>query len=276
MYSINVFATFSLSEFGMVRFWVRLRKTDTKWVQHLSVHAIGLVLCLSILIVMLTMKIREGGWITLVITCLCIAGCFAIRRHYRRFTQRLRQVESSLEDIPCDPSKVTPPFDPKKPTAVILVGGFAKLGVHCLLNVFRIFPQSFTNVIFISVGVPNSDFFKGGHHLEEVEERTRTSLERYVETANRLGIPAQSAYRIGTDVVQEVSEVCVELARKYPRAVFFAGEVVFDEPKWFDRILHNETAFAIQRRLRFAGVPIVVLPIRLFRKQNIIPSPAPA
>jgi amino acid transporter len=276
MYSINVFATFSLSEFGMVRFWVRLRKTDTKWVQHLSVHAIGLVLCLSILIVMLTMKIREGGWITLVITCLCIAGCFAIRRHYRRFTQRLRQVESSLEDIPSDPAKITPAFDPKKPTAVILVGGFAKLGVHCLLNVFRIFPQSFTNVIFISVGVPNSDFFKGGRHLEELEERTQTSLARYVEMANRLGIPAQSAYRIGTDVVQEVSEACVELARKYPRAVFFAGEVVFDEPKWFDRILHNETAFAIQRRLRFAGVPIVVLPIRLFRKQNIAPSPAPA
>src|SRR5258708_33309647 len=64
MYSINVFATFSLSEFGMVRFWVRRRKTDKKWLQHLGVHATGLVLCLSILNVMLIMKLREGGWIT--------------------------------------------------------------------------------------------------------------------------------------------------------------------------------------------------------------------
>jgi amino acid transporter len=279
MYSINVFATFSLSEFGMVRFWVRHRQTDKKWLQHLSVHGTGLVLCLSILTVMITMKLKEGGWITLVITCVCIAGCFAIRHHYRRFTQRLRAVESALDDIPVDPTRITPPFDPKKPTAVILVGGFAKLGIHCMLHVFRTFPQTFANVIFISVGVPNSDFFKGGSHVEELEQRTQASLDQYVKTAGRLGIPAQSSYRIGTDIVQEVSEACVDLAKQYPRAVFFAGEVVFDEPKWYDRILHNETAYAIQRRLRFAGVPIVILPIRLFRNQKITPSspsPTPA
>jgi amino acid transporter len=279
MYSINVFATFSLSEFGMSRFWIRHRKTDKQWLQHLSVHATGLVLCLSILTVMISMKLREGGWITLLITCLCILGCFGIRHHYRRFTQRLRQVEAALEDIPGDPNQTAPPFDPKKPTAVILVGGFAKLGVHCMLNIFRIFPRSFTNVAFVSIGVPNSDFFKGGSHIEELEERTRASLAQYVQMANRLGIPAESSYRIGTDIVNEVAEVCVDLAKKYPHAVFFAGEVVFDEPKWYDRILHNETAYAIQRRLRFAGVPIVILPIRLFRNQKITPStptPTPA
>jgi amino acid transporter len=277
MYSINVFATFSLSNFGMSRFWIRHRKTDRKWLQHLSVHATGLVLCLSILTVMIAMKLKEGGWITLVVTCLCILGCFAIRHHYRRFTQRLRQVEAALEDIPADPTRTTPAFDPKQPTAVILVGGFAKLGVHCMLNIFRIFPRSFTNVVFVSIGVPNSDFFKGGSHIEALEEQTRASLNRYVEMANRLGIPAESTYRIGTDVVNEVSEACVELSRKYPHAVFFAGEVVFDEPKWYDRILHNETAYAIQRRLRFAGVPIVILPIRLFRNQKVQPtSPTPA
>jgi len=58
----------------------------------------------------------------------------------------------------------------------------------------------------------------------------------------------------------------LELHDQYPRAVMFAGELVFDEPRWYDRLLHNETAFAIQRRLRFAGVPMVILPVRLFRK----------
>jgi len=38
------------------------------------------------------------------------------------------------------------------------------------------------------------------------------------------------------------------------------------EPRWYDRMLHNDTAYFIQRRLRFAGVPVVILPIRLFRK----------
>jgi hypothetical protein len=81
-----------------------------------------------------------------------------------------------------------------------------------------------------------------------------------------VGIPARSAYRIGTDVVEEVSEECLLLFKQYPRAVFFAGEIVFNEPRWFDRLLHNDTSYAIQRRLRFVGLPVVILPVRLMRK----------
>jgi len=272
MYSINVFATFSLSEMGMVRFWIRHRKTDPQWKQHLPVHATGLVLCLSILVVMLSEKLKEGGWITLVVTLLCIGLCFLVRRHYRDILRRVREVEGSLDDIPADTHKVAPDFDPKKPTAVILVGGYARLGIHCMLNIFRMFPQVFRNVVFVSVGVINSDFFKGEDQVGQLEKKTSESLARYVELANRLGIPARSAYRVGTDVVNEVSEMCLELYEQYPRAVMFAGELVFDEPRWYDRLLHNETAFAIQRRLRFAGVPMVILPVRLFRKDQ--PKPA--
>ncbi len=49
MYSINVFLTFSLSEFGMSRFFIKHRKEEVKWKQHLSVHMTGLTLCVSIL-----------------------------------------------------------------------------------------------------------------------------------------------------------------------------------------------------------------------------------
>jgi hypothetical protein len=173
-----------------------------------------------------------------------------------------------LEDIPADANQTAPEFDPKKPTAVILVGGYARLGIHCMLNVFRLFPQVFRNVIFVSVGVINSEFFKGDNQVDGLEKKTKASLTHYVELAGRLGIPARSAYRVGTDAVHEVSELCLELAHENSHAVFFAGELVFDEPRWYDRLLHNETAYAIQRRLRFAGVPIVILPVRLFRKRK--------
>ena len=42
MYSINVFVTFSFSQLGMSRFYIRRRKEDAKWMQHLSVHLVGL------------------------------------------------------------------------------------------------------------------------------------------------------------------------------------------------------------------------------------------
>jgi hypothetical protein len=269
MYSINVYATFSLSETGMVRFWIRQRKKDRKWLRHLSVHAIGLVLCSSILCVMFFMKLKEGGWITLLITCLCIVTCFVIRKHYRNVTKRVQKIEGDLQNIPAEPNQVTPEFDAKKPTAVILVGGYARLGVHCLLTIFRMFPDTFRNVVFVSVGVLNSEFYKDESQMERLDKKTQESLERYVALAQRLGIPARSAHRIGQDVVEEVSELALQLQKEYPRAVFFAGELVFDEPRWYDRWLHNDTAYAIQRRLRFAGVSLVILPVRLFRKQPL-------
>jgi len=93
-------------------------------------------------------------------------------------------------------------------------------------------------------------------------------LQTQVDFAGRLGIPAQSSHAVGTDVVEEAAKLCLELSKKYPRTVIFSGELVFDEPRWYDGLLHNETAYAIQRRLRFAGLPVVILPLRLTRRKN--------
>jgi amino acid transporter len=68
MYSINVFLTFSLSEMGMCRFWVRERATHPDWKRHIPIHIIGLILCLSILTITVYEKAAQGGWVTLVVT----------------------------------------------------------------------------------------------------------------------------------------------------------------------------------------------------------------
>ncbi|MBI2083596.1 MAG: APC family permease [Deltaproteobacteria bacterium] len=264
MYSVNVFLTFSLSQMGMVRFWLRSRHTQPAWKRDIIIHGIGLILCLSILIVMIVEKFGQGAWITALITCLCIAICFAIRRHYRGVVSLIREVDKIFEDIPPEellPKKVIP-FDPKQPTAVILVNGYTGLGVHIFLTVLRQFREIFKNVVFMSVGVIDSSMFKaGGHYVEELENETKQALEHYVHLANDLGIPAETAYRIGTDVVDDASELCIELSKKYERPIFFAGEIVFHQPKWYHRLLHNYTPYAIQRRIRLAGLTLMILPM---------------
>lgn len=45
--------------------------------------------------------------------------------------------------------------------------------------------------------------------------------------------------------------------------MFFAGKLIFQRPKWWHRLLHNETAQAIQERLQWAGRTMVTLPIRV-------------
>jgi Amino acid permease len=76
MYSINVFLTFSLSESGMVRYWFREPAKYPEWKSHISIHLIGLVLCVSILTMNVIEKFSEGGWITLAVTALLIWPLF--------------------------------------------------------------------------------------------------------------------------------------------------------------------------------------------------------
>jgi amino acid transporter len=266
MYSINVFLTFSLSETAMIKFWLTDGRGKVRWKRNLLVHSIGFVLCSSILAVMIFEKFLQGAWATLVITSLCVGICAAIRNHYRKIGLRIKHIEGLVREmgrtLSIAPEKV-PVFDPEKPTAVILVGGYSRLGRRSLLAVLRFFPKTFHNVVFLSVGVINSEFFKGGSHIEGLERRTEETLKGYVAIANRLGLPAEFTYRVGSDIVREASEACLELSKKYSHVIFFAGELVFEKPSWFDRILHNETAYAIQRHIRYAGLPMVILPLVL-------------
>src|SRR5262249_40659022 len=94
MYSIHVFLTFSLSEFGMRKCWMQQRKEHAKeWKRHLPVHLTGLTLCLTILAVTVAEKFGEGGWLTLVITGALFALCQLIKRHYNAVVRAIRALD---------------------------------------------------------------------------------------------------------------------------------------------------------------------------------------
>jgi hypothetical protein len=68
---------------------------------------------------------------------------------------------------------------------------------------------------------------------------------------------------IGPDAVDELENLCVAVAKLFPKATFFAGQLVFRKDTWYQRLLHNETAWSLQRRLQWAGLPMVILPTRV-------------
>ncbi len=264
MYSVNVFLTFTLSQIGMIKFWFTNRKRERTWKRNILLHVVGFILCFSILCVMVVEKFLEGAWMTVLVTLACIGLCFLIRKHYYNVAKKITEIDLAFDNLPSDhDEQKLPEFDLEKPTAVILVGGYSGLGIHILLNIFRHFPETFRNVIFLTVGVVTSDFFKGAHHVEALTKKTETTMKNYIDLAKKMGIPARSEYKIGAELIETVSELCVEISQKYPRCVFFAGELVFEKPQWYHKILHNETAYAILRRIRFAGLPMVILPIRV-------------
>jgi amino acid transporter len=268
MYSINVFLTFSLSEFGMCRFWITKRAQHPDWKRHLPIHLTGLTLCLTILIVTCLEKFKEGGWMTLLVTGLLVVACFYIKQHYTLALRAIHRLDVELPD-PLKRQEDAPelgPIDKKRPVAILFVGGYGGLGRHALLTLLRMFPGHFQGVVFCSIAIIDSGSFKGADEIHELEERTRRDLARYVRFAATLGLPADTVLAMGMEVPAEAEHLGKEAMAKYPRGVVVAGQLIFDEDSFLSRILHNETAFLIQRRLQHAGIPMIVLPVQLSTK----------
>jgi len=263
MYSINVFMTFSLSQLGMSRFFIKNRKTEKKWKKYLPVHLVGLVLCLTILTITSIEKFALGGWLTFVITSSVIVLCFLTKAHYKKVKGGVRELDDLLLSLPTTGPVNTAPVNPKQMTAIQLVNGYNGFGVHTMLTIIRSFPGLYKNFIFASVAEVDVGSFKGSDAVTCLEGGTCEALRKYVELARKLGFPADFRYDLGTDIVQTATRVIESITKEYPKSTVFAGQSVFRQPSIIHRIMHNETAFAIQRELRWKGITTVILPIRI-------------
>jgi hypothetical protein len=90
------------------------------------------------------------------------------------------------------------------------------------------------------------------------------SLKRYVALAQQFGYAADYRSETGTEVLEVAEKICIEISQEYTRAIFYTGKLVFQKERWYQRFLHNETANQLQRRLQFAGINTMVLPVRVF------------
>jgi amino acid transporter len=271
MYSINVFVTFSLSMIGMCRHWHSLRGVDSRWLRRLALFVSGAVLCLSILGVSVYEKVYwmaryehdYGGLVTVAVTTGCVILCFLIHGYYRRVGTSLQHLNETLSQLPTSGEPNTAEPDPFLPAAAILVGDYGGLGIHTMLNAIRFAPGHFKSFVFISVGVIDSGNFKGSGAVESLHEHCEESLRKYVDLGQRLGMPSTSFLSVGTDAVDELEQTCLSVVHKFPKATFFAGQLVFQKDTWLHRFLHNQTAVSLQRRMQWAGVPMVILPTRV-------------
>jgi amino acid transporter len=262
MYSINVFLDFSLSQLGMTRYMVINRHRQKDWKHQAVVFATGLALCLTILVIAVYEKFAEGGWITLVITFVLVIFCYRIRNHYETVKKGARELDEMLLDIPTSGAQNRDPVNPKEMTAIVLVNDYSGFGVHTLLSVIRNFPRLYKNFIFVSVAVVDSGSFKGAQEIEALKSSVEEDLKKYVDLVRRLGFPADYRMDVGTEVIESASQLCEQAAKEFRRSTVFASRLIFPKESLFHRFLHNETPFAIQRRLQWQGITTVVLPIR--------------
>lgn len=92
LYAIGVFISFTLSQSGMVRRWLRLKEKGWRW--RMWINGVGAAVTAIVLLTLAGTKFAEGAWIVVLIIPLLIATFIAMHRHYEEVA-----VELSLEGL---------------------------------------------------------------------------------------------------------------------------------------------------------------------------------
>jgi amino acid transporter len=88
LYVVGVFTAFTLSQTGMIRYWLRTR--DPGWWWRGALNAVGAAATGVVTCVVIWTKFGEGAWLVIVAIPLIVVAFYRVRRHYRRIARRLR------------------------------------------------------------------------------------------------------------------------------------------------------------------------------------------
>jgi amino acid transporter len=105
LYVVGVFTSFTLSQSGMVRHWLKVKRegdpqASRGWRRSIVINAVGGTTTALVLAVVIQTKFRHGAWIVIAAMPLLIAGFSRIHRHYERIFRQLRRGGASLAEMP--------------------------------------------------------------------------------------------------------------------------------------------------------------------------------
>jgi len=87
LYSIGVFISFTISQYGMVLHWLKERSPGWRW--RLGINGFGAVLTAIVSIVVLVAKFALGAWLIVIIIPLLVGMMIFIHQQYRASNEQL-------------------------------------------------------------------------------------------------------------------------------------------------------------------------------------------
>jgi amino acid transporter len=263
LYSVSVFLTFAISLFGLCLYWWQHRKELDHWKRRFTLSLTGFVICAGILCVLLVEKFTQGGWAAVVIIAAIAALCIYIRNHYRDTKTAIATVDQVFANQPFGPHVGAVEPSPDDQTAIFIVGTSRGGGLHALLWVQRMFPGHFKNFVFVNARTVDSHAYGGEGAVEQMRAEANATLKYFVDFCHSHNMASAAYIGFGTDVVKEVTRLCSVINHDYPNGIFFTSKLIFEHDNWFSRLLHNQAALAIQRRLHLDGLQMVILPMKV-------------
>ena len=231
LYAVGVFTSFTLSQSGMVRRWLRQRPPG--WWGRAAINGVGAATTGLVAVIVLISKFVAGAWIVAVLIVLFIAHFLAINRHYRAVAGQL-----SLEGYEGPP--------PIRHSVLVLVGDLHKGVVRALQYAKTLSPAA--KAVFV----------------ETDPEKTRKLEEKWGEWG--CGVPLvvlTSPYRSLLGPFLEYLDHIQAQGENHMVTIVLPE---FIPARWWQQLLHNQTALLIKGSLLFRkNVVVTDVPYHLER-----------
>jgi amino acid transporter len=224
LYAIGVFISFTLSQSSMVCRWLRLREPGWAW--RLWISGVGAAVTGIVLLTLATTKFVEGAWIVVVVIPFLVTAFLSVHRHY----------EGVAEELSLETYEGPPLF---RHTVLILIGDVHRGVVRAVQYARTLAPSATVRGVYVETDPARTA------KLEEKWARWGLEVPLVVLTS-----PYRSLLRPLLDYLDQIQSrgddhvVTIVLPEFLPR-------------RWWQHVLHNQTALLIKGALLFRKNTVV-------------------
>ena len=238
LYIVGVFVSFTLSQLGMIRHWTRHLRTEKnparrrRMQQSRVINTIGLTFTAVVLVIVLITKFLAGAWIAILAMVIFFLIMKGISRHYQNVALELAADEQD---------KILP------------------TRVHAVVLVSKLHKPTLRALAFAKASRPN---VLEGVYVAEDPQRTSRLLTEWED--RNLGVPLKVLHSPYREVVRPIVDYALEIKQANPRGVVAVYIPEYVVGRWWEQLLHNQTALRLKGRLLFSpGVMVTSVPYQL-------------
>ena len=238
LYIVGVFVSFNLSQLGMIRHWTRHLKTETRpaerrrMMRSRAINTFGLGMTAVVLIVVLVTKFLAGAWIAILAMGTFFMIMKGIRKHYDQVGEELT-VEEDDQVMPTRVHAVVLVSKLHKPTMRAL--GYAKASRPNVLE-----------AIFVDTD----------------PQATARLMEEW--DARGIDVPLKVLYSPYREIIKPIVDYTRSIRDANPRGVVAVYIPEYVVGRWWEQLLHNQTALRLKGRLLFTtGIMVTSVPYQL-------------
>lgn len=228
LYAVGVFTAFTLSQAGMVRH--HQREHEANWKRGVVINAVGSCATAIVLVIVAATKFTKGAWVPIVVVPLIIALFSAIKRHYDRVSKVLAVTPDDVRPVPINH------------TVVVLVGRIHKGVLKAIAYAKSLNPQHLL-AVYVSY-----------------EDEDREDFEKQWEKFH-IDIPLEIVHSPYRELVSSVENFIAELDARWDNDTVTVVIPEFVVGKWYEQILHNQSALLLKGKLLFReGIVVTSVP----------------